>query len=638
MLDILRQKSRSTLIYFMFAAVIIIFAFGFGAGGSVCNPGGPGANNAGTSSLVEVEGEMIDTQLLGLARELSFDAPVPRTRSQDAAMREQYYRQTRYWNLGLDGPFSGGQFGRAPDEVSPIKELKVLDELIETKLVARYAKQLGMSVSTEELNARLARLQRSFRDEKTGEFERGAYHRWLSNMQASAPMFESFVKDELLRERVIALLVGEVTVADAELLAQHTLENDKVKIAYVSIDKSSARALVPVTDAEVDTWLGANADKAQAEYDKRKASEFTTPKSFVLRMIKVDAPDPASTDDAEQKTALVDERKAARAEIDKALVDIQAKIAASTPEAPVDPATAFGEVAATVSDDGSKEAGGKIAEPVKLPELARFPYGAPIAAAAGTFEAGKITEVIETPTAFYVFRPESVIDEVVTPFDVAKRAIGKTALQEERVEAFKKQLADEVLAEAKKDPTAALADVVKAVNTKYQAEEGKGLSARDAEPFARLQALAPGYPASTPYIFGVGKSAPLVRAAFAATLESPLLPEVYAATGDKLIVAKLLEKTPAEAMTDEAKKELSERLTAERRRAIYRGWYEDLLAKKTAAGDVERTSDLDTWKKQLEASWVQMGGSLPGMTPPPDAGAAPGAGGANVITLPVTTP
>ncbi|MCC6622954.1 MAG: SurA N-terminal domain-containing protein [Deltaproteobacteria bacterium] len=635
MLDILRQKSRSTLIYFMFAAVIIIFAFGFGAGGSVCNPAGPGGTLE-TAELIEVDGEVIDTQLLGLARELSFDAPVPRSRSQDAAMREQYYRQTRYWNLGLDGPFSGGQYGRAPDLVSPIKDLKVLDELIETKVVASYAKKLGMGVSSEELNARLARLQRNFRDEKTGEFDRGGYHRWLANMQASAPTFEAFVRDELLRERVIALLVGEVTVADAELEAQHKLENDKVKIAYVSIDKSSARALVPVTDADVDTWLGANADKAQAEYDKRKANEFTTPKSFVLRMIKVDAPDPASTDDAEQKAALETERKAAREEIDKALSDIRAKIAASTEEAPVDPAAAFAEVATAVSDDASKDAGGKLADPVKLPELARIPFGAPVAAAAATFEAGKISEVIETPTAFFVFMPESVSDEVVTPFEVAKRTIGKIALQEERVDAFKKTLADEVLAEAKKQPTAALADVVAAVNARYGAEEGKGLQARDAEPFARLQSLAPGYPASTPYIFGVGKSAPLVRAAFGATLESPLLPEVYTATGDKLIVARLLEKTPAEAMTDDAKKELSERLTAERRRALYRGWYEDLLAKKTAAGEVERTSELETWKKQLEESWVQQGGTLPGMTPPAGAGAGPGPGSPTVVTLPVT--
>jgi len=641
MLDAFRKRSNSTIIYLAFGAIIIIFAFGFGASGSVCSPHSPG-DDIKNVELVEVNGTVIDTQLLNAASELSVSAPAPQGR-QDSQLP---YLLTRFQYLELDGPYSstwgvgdgfmpsGYLYGRPMQEISPIKDLKVLDELIETRVVADYARSIGMSVSNDELNTRLARLQARFRDATTGEFNRKNFNGYLAkSLQMTSPTFEAFVKDVLLRERVIALLVGEIDVTDAEVEADHALKGDKVKIEVISVDKASAQPLVPVTDAEVQTWIAANADKVKDEYEKKKALEFTTPKTFNLRVIKLSAPslDEAGGDDA-AKANITEERKTVKAKADQALTDLKAKLAAPAPApdpehpdvvpAAPTPFSTFAEVAKTVSDDDSKDNDAKWPEPVAANKLGRDPFGPAVAAAASTFVVGQPSDVLETKDAFWILMPETITEEIVKTLDEAKPIIAKNTLQGERVEAFMKTLADEVKAEAAKDPKQKLEVVAAAINAKYNAPEGKGLKAKEVNPFARLD------PAR--YISGIGKAPELGLAAFKATAENPLLPDVYKATGDNLIIGRFLETVPHEPLTDDEKKAQREGMRSQRRSEIYRGWYDDYLAKLKLAGDYEEKPGFADLKKRLEESYVNAGGTLPGMEPKKK----PAAGGLDIQGLP----
>jgi hypothetical protein len=73
-------------------------------------------------------------------------------------------------------------------------------------------------------------------------------------------------------------------------------------------------------------------------------------------------------------------------------------------------------------------------------------------------------------------------------------------------------------------------------------------------------------------------------------------------------------------MTTEAKDALRPQLTLDRRRVVYRGWYEDLLAKKRAAGEVVFTEAFEAERRAAETAFLQTGGNLPGMSALPPEG------------------
>jgi hypothetical protein len=606
MLDLLRKNTRTFGIYFMFAAIIVVFGFTFGAisPDQACG-GQPGV--MAQADLVKVGDAKIDTALVQIAMAISEDAPPPKSKKSD-----RDYRMTRFRNLGLIGPMSGGAFSRIGEDVHPVSFVKFTDDLIETKLVSNYAKSLGMAVSDKELNQRLALFVSNFRDEKTGRFDPDGFGNWLGRNAMSSTRFENFVRDEILREKVIQMLVGEVAVTDAELELAHRLGNEKVGVEAIVVDATSARALVPVSPTEVGEWLAANGEKVASEYEARKATEFTTPKNWKLRGIRFDAPDLSLAADDDQKAGLEEERKEIRAKAEGVLSELKAKLAEPGVDEegnPVPPTRIFADLAAAHSDDTvSKAMGGAMkASGYTEAELGRPPFGPAVKDAVTTAAVGAPLELVESAGAFWILQVDAVEPERVDALEAVREKLAKSLIQEERAETFKTSLADEVLAEAKKQADKGLDAVATMLNEKYGAEAGKGLSVRQVMAFPRLMEN------QTPFLFSLGgRSAGLVRDAFGASAESPVLPAVYTVEPmGRLVVARFKEKTEAEPMEADVREENRKALTFERQRALYRGWYEDMLAKKIAGASVEFTSAFERERKNAEEAFVKSGGVLP---------------------------
>jgi hypothetical protein len=646
MLESFRQNSRNIGIYVGLGAIVVVFALTFGAisPDQACG-GRPGAVEF--AELVEVDGAAVDTLHLQIASAVSEEAPAPRSGRSDAL-----YRMTRYRNLGLIGPASGGTFSRTGDDVHPVDFVKLVDDLTETVLVANEAKKLGLGVSDQELNTRLALFIQGFRDEKTGAFKADGFRNWIASVGVTSARFESFVRDELLREKMIAMLVGEVSVSEAELDAAHRLSAEKVTVEAISVDTSSARPLVPAPGVEVEKWLAANEAKVKTEFEKRRDTDFTTPRSWKLRGLRVEAPDLEQAADDDQRAALKTERDAARASADAILNGIRnldvAKAPGSTPVADAKPEDAKPEdakpedakpedakpedakpedakpedatkpastldalkaaVAIHGTDEAVKAAGGLLRDRnYAESELGAAPFGPAVRAAVSAAPAGTLLELQETPTGFWILYVEEVVEAKTQTLDEVRSELARRLFQEEKAETFKTSLADEVLAEAQKAPTKPLTDIAKELNAKYGATEADGLTAREAPGFPRLQDN------QTPFLFSLGgQNAKLVRAAFAASAEKPVLPEVYSfeQTG-RLVVARFVSLTPPEKQEEAAREELRKAMTAERQRALYRGWYEDLLKKKLASGEVKFTSDYAELRTQAEERFVTAGGVLP---------------------------
>ena len=618
MLDLLRKNSRSFIIYLMFAIIIVVFAFTFGAvGPSQACGGSTGPGGYALADFATVDGVKIDTGLLNLADSLSLSPPGPRSTSPKASDLQRDYLLTRFAILRLYGPFAGARFGRDTKDVSMIKAVKLMDELVETHVVAGYARGLGMTVTNAEMNDRLALLLQEFVDEKTGKFDVDGWANYLRRVNTTPSMFEAFVKNELLRERVIALMVGAVDVTDAELAAQRKLTGEMVKIEYVAVDPGTVTPLVKVGDDEIAAWLKDNQADADKEYEAKKDSKFTTPKQWTLRAIKLDAPDPSVTE-GEQKTALEAERATIKAQAEKLQGEVKAAVeaAAAAPADGAEPATTpdevFGTFATANSTDASKDAGGAIGAK-GLKDLVRWPYGAEVQKAVEGLAPKQVSGVVEVTSGFWILYADAVTEPVVKTIEEARVTLATEAIRTEKAPELVKAIADEVLAEAKKDPLAKLEVAAAAVNAKYEIADGKGLQAKEATPFARLQPIAEGFPDQLPFIAGLGRSAALVRAAFAATAEAPLLDQAFAMEPSEstFLIARFLEKLPPEPLEDDAKTQLVDQMTFEKQRRIYRGWYEGYLASQQAEGDVQFTKAWTEERRRQEEAYRAAGGVLP---------------------------
>ncbi len=612
MLDLLRDNSRSFLIYLMFAIIIIVFAFTFGAitPDQACG-GQQGAN--GATELADVDGTTVQAGTLGMVEELSISPPSPRNKSSNAISRLQQYMTFRYPRLGLTGRYTN--FGPAPDEISPIAREKFLEDLVETTLVSNYARSLGMEISDTEMSTRLGLLTSNWVDEKTGEFDAGSFERWIGNLGATPSAFERFVKDELLRERVIKLLVGGVEATDADVAADYRLNNDKIKVDYIEISKLSARDLAPVTDEEVTTWLQANQAKVQTYYDENKAREFTTPAKFGVRGIKFAAV-PQSTIDNDATDEQKEGLRAERAAVKKTAGEVLTALTEGLKAEGAKPVEVFAALAKTHSADASKANGGAIAGQRSLTELRRAPFGPGVATDLTGKDTGYVSGVVEVDDGFWILRVDSKTAEVVAPMGKVQMGVARDMLRDEKVGAFKDGLADAVLAAAKAAPASSLADIAKQVNAKYGVTaEGKGLKVSTSLPFSRTDGLR--------FIGGIGKSPDLAFKAFAASAEAPFIDGLFKPEpGDKAYVARFNGREEFVAQTEEDAAKSKGSLSRAMQYRLYRSWYKELKAQKIADGDLELSDEWNELLKQERNTYQEQGGQLPvtaGVTPAPAA-------------------
>ncbi|MEZ4266306.1 MAG: SurA N-terminal domain-containing protein [Myxococcota bacterium] len=659
MLDILRSNTRSFIIYLLFSIIIVVFVFTFNTitPGEACGSRGPAAL---TAEFAEVHGAVIDASLFNMAEAVTVDPPAPTANDFRALQRRFAYYSTRFPQLGV--PMAFGDFTQDAQRVSPIKSEKVMYDLAETLLVAAEARAAGLSVSDQELSERLLADDGWF-DPKTGEFLRERYESFVRFQLGTSPArFEGFLRDEMLREKLISVLVAGVGVSDAELAFHRKASGEKVDLELVVVDAAAAAPLVAVSDEILAPWLAANQDKVSAYYDEHSA-EYNKAERVVVRGIQVKATNRAVIEretDETKKAELQKERDDARAKAETALGELKAAAPAAPAPAPPVPAEqpaaapegeapavaegeavegaegeeapaaapapvavapaapvegtvaveAFEAAATTYSDHAAtKEDGGLFPEPRTKDEMGRWPFGTEAADAVFALQPGQISGVIEVDSGFWILRVDSRLAAESKGLADVRMEITEKLYRAEKAAESQQAIADEVLAAAKADTAKSLEDVADAVNAAHGAEDG-GLSMRSTGMFARLPAGALGAAAEAGQVPGLGAAEDLARAAFAATTESPVLAKVYSVDGGKkLVVARLAGREEA---TDEDGAGVRDQLLREKQKLFYRGWYDELLRKSADAGDIEFTEAWrDRVKQDLDA-FRDAGGVLPG--------------------------
>jgi peptidyl-prolyl cis-trans isomerase D len=350
----------------------------------------------------------------------------------------------------------------------------VLQQMIEENAELAEAARLGLTVTDEEVRARILAIPALQED---GRFIGEQRYRELLQMQrpaVSPAEFEENLRRTLVIEKLRTGLTEWMSISDAELEKEYARRNSKVKLEVVSIAAADFRKDVTVADPDVATYFDANkeryrqperrtirfvlldADQARAKLEVPRAeveryytdhvSDFTTPERIRASHIlfKTDG---------------------------KTDADVQAKAEAVLKQARA--GADFAELARKHSqDDANAKDGGD------LDYFGRGTMVTEFESAAFALQPGQISDLVKTAYGFHIIKLTDRRPEI-------KRTLAEPELYRQIVDIVGQDLAARQIADladtvVREAVTPAALDKVAAAH---------GLKAEDSAPFGRGEAI-----------------------------------------------------------------------------------------------------------------------------------------------------
>lgn len=339
----------------------------------------------------------------------------------------------------FEAAYAVGNFGRLPEETQQSLRLPelVLDGLIDRTLLAREAREVGFSVSPEEVMRKFVKdgvillslgvgappmlpqgeIPVSFTD-KDGAFNKELAERYIENgLRRSVGEFAESQVDEYLASKMRDLVASSVTVSEAEVWDDYVRENDTAKIKYVRFAPAYYTPEKPATsEAALDAWMADNEERLATEYEANKHRYTNLDKRARARHILIKA-----------GTYATEEQKA---EAKKQAEELRARAAKGED---------FAALARKYSGDQiTAKNGGDIGFLAKgtMPEA--------FDEALFSLEVGEISEVVETPYGFHVIELLGIREGDV-PVEEAKRELAEELYRADWLEARARKAAADTL-------------------------------------------------------------------------------------------------------------------------------------------------------------------------------------------------
>lgn len=266
MLEQMRQRSQSWIIWLFFLVIIIVFIINFG-------PQSP------TSGAPTLSSSTAAAKVVG--RELS---------------RTDF----RYGYLMV----GGGQTAPAQARQRRLKET-VMDKLIERELLAAEAEKRGFRVSEEEVEDLLASskivtlgYEQPFGAvQKDGHFDYETFRRFVTfQLQMTPKAFIAQQRIELLAAHMRNLLRAGANVGSAEVKEEFQRRGNQINLEYVRFVARRFEDQIEVSAADTEAYAKANEAKLKDLYSQRKFLYEKLPKERRLRQITIKLPADAATD------------------------------------------------------------------------------------------------------------------------------------------------------------------------------------------------------------------------------------------------------------------------------------------------------------------------------------------------------
>jgi peptidyl-prolyl cis-trans isomerase D len=144
----------------------------------------------------------------------------------------------------------------------PFFAAQAAEQLIQREALAAEARRLGLRATDDDVREELQHGRYAEIFFPNGNFiGQAAYEERLEQANLTVPQFEQDVKEEILIEKVRALVAGSAMVSDAEVWEKFLKDNAKVKFDYAVLRKDDILKTIHPTDTEL-----------KAYYDQHKAS------------------------------------------------------------------------------------------------------------------------------------------------------------------------------------------------------------------------------------------------------------------------------------------------------------------------------------------------------------------------------
>jgi peptidyl-prolyl cis-trans isomerase D len=226
MLGIMRKYKESIVIKIVFVVIVLSFI------GTIFLVWGKGSDGVKGSSGYAAK---VDSTKIGLED-----------------FQQSYYR--------LRGIYEQIYQKSLPPEVEKQLGIKkmALDNLIESVLVRKAAKKMGISVSKDEVSAAIEAVP-AF--QKNGAFDFQQYQQTLKGNRMTPSDYEESQKSELLIKKTRKTIQDKATVSDADAESYFHKKNDKLELQYTIVTPATVISEVKLSDQELTAYLQAHQDQ-----------------------------------------------------------------------------------------------------------------------------------------------------------------------------------------------------------------------------------------------------------------------------------------------------------------------------------------------------------------------------------------
>lgn len=339
---------------------------------------------------------------------------------------------------------------KLPDFVLPFMIQRVGQGLIQQHIELIEAKRLGISATDQDVRNFLHTGEWGMLLFPAGKFiGTQQYTQFVADQFGmTTQKFESEIKQEIVEDRLRALITGGVTVSDSDVRSAYIAQATKIKFDYAVIDSDNLRNQINPTDAELEAYFKKNAAKyAQAIPEQRKIQYVAFTASNLPQ-----TPAPVTDADVQQyyQQHISDYQVAEQVKIRHILIavssqdpkaDAAAKAKAQGILDQLHHGANFAELAKKDSDDpGSKTQGG---------ELGWIKHGVTVPSfdkAAFSLQPGQTSGLVRTRYGYHIIQVEGKQAAHTQPIDQVKPQIMATLTRQHETQAeqaFAHQLSDE---------------------------------------------------------------------------------------------------------------------------------------------------------------------------------------------------
>ncbi|MFA6284350.1 MAG: SurA N-terminal domain-containing protein [Desulfurivibrionaceae bacterium] len=400
MLDFMRRKAQSTYIQATILIIVLVFVF-WGVGKS--QKGGPDA-------IATVNGQSISAQQF-----------------------QRTYNQT----LNRYQEQFGGNLPAGLLEALNLKQ-QVLNQMIQELVMQQGAKEAGLIVGSDEVRKVIQNMD-AFREE--GIFKLDRYKKMLTASRMNTADFENSVRDDLLRNKILAHLSRFARISDSELKDRFASDNDQLKLEYVAFTPDDFRTPGPVADEALKLFFEANKQTYLTEpqvklrditfLNEQNAANIQVSDQEIEQYYKLN-PDKFSTPELRQARHILIRSDAKESGELQAAKRKKLEAILALAKAGKD----FSQLAREYSEDASGKNGG---------DLGFFSKGQmvpPFAEAAFSLKEGEISPIVTTQFGLHLIKLEKIKPANVTTLAAAREQIA-TELKAQRGKDLTFQLANQ---------------------------------------------------------------------------------------------------------------------------------------------------------------------------------------------------